>query len=178
MYKISPQMIKHKMVVNWVTFNRIFLFLFNGILLVSCHTTKVVSRNEHEIIKNNCSGFTFNHTNKYEQIPDSVILYGTIKICATGNRVAHSTILIAHDSGEEFKTKADKNGTFKITIKEGFNKIRVDGGAAYIDIPYIYMGIFGGCIEMNLDLMDVVSIVNELNDTSLKKEVEKLRKVR
>ena len=170
------QMDKHKKVVNWIVTNRFLFFIASGLLLISCHTKIIVNRNDNDIIKNNCSGFTLNHTTKYQQIPDSVILYGKIKICATGMRVANSTILITHDSGTEFKTQTDKNGNYKIIIREGFNKIRVDGSSSYIEIPSTYLGIFGGCIEMDMNLMSVISIVNEMNDKSLKKEVEKLRK--
>ncbi|MCS3552729.1 MULTISPECIES: hypothetical protein [unclassified Sphingobacterium] len=169
------QMDKLKKAKNWIAKNKLILFIVT-LIISSCQSQYINGRKYVDVTKENCGKFTLNYSQVYSDFPDSISIYGNIKICATGEKSSNAAVLFTGELGKEFKTKADSKGNYKVKIIPGFYKIHITGSSSYLQIPDMYLGDHGNVIQMDFDLIRVPVLDDSSKDKSLEKELKHLKK--
>jgi len=114
--------------------------------------------NEQEKLwSDNCSGYTFNYTDKFPGETDSVTVYGKIYVCSTG-KIPSETILSFYNEKDslEKQIKVDRTGKYQVRLKAGaYERIEAISWGAKILIPQVYLGEVGSSMNIDLKLLRI-----------------------
>ncbi len=114
-----------------------------------------IVKDQENVWKNNCSGYTFNYTDKFPEEMDTVTVYGKVRICSTGKTPYKTTISFFDKNGTlAKKIEVDKSGKYQVRLKEGhYDRIVAVAFGASIIIPSISLGEVGSSMNIDLKLL-------------------------
>jgi len=121
------------------------------------HLDRDYDKEQEKLWSNNCSGYTFNYTDKFPNEKDSVTVYGKIRVCSTGKTPSSTTISFYNRDGSlEKKIKADRSGIYQVKLKAGYyDRIEAVSLGAEIFVPHVYLGLVGSSMNIDLKLLRI-----------------------
>ena len=114
-------------------------------------------KSQEKLWKNNCSGYTFNYTDKFPEEKDTVTVYGKVKVCSTGKTPYSTTISFFNRDGTMVKKiNVDRSGKYEVRLKKGiYSSIEATAEGSLIFVPPSYLGEVGSSLNLDLKLLRV-----------------------
>lgn len=145
----------------------------------SCNTRKYHKGPSTSFDSKNCIKYTLFYKEKASLISEDALLIvsGRTHVCSTKKIISGVEIKVYNSNKKELiKISSDKNGYFSFKIKPGYYSLTARTSGNTLTIPESYFGDFGNFLEMNMYLSSYPVLINELNDPTLSKEIDKLKK--
>lgn len=129
------------------------------LLLSSCYTNRPqrINCRGHEIKQ-----YYSNHTS-----PDTILIYGRIKLCETGKASSYAKLIFNSKGGKTYYARADKRGHYKLEMEERYfnGKVIVTSGEnrpfAKFTIEDVFLG-YGNTFEVNVSLYNYATFLNAM----------------
>ncbi|TQM50449.1 hypothetical protein BDE36_2195 [Arcticibacter tournemirensis] len=162
--------------------NMLVLLPLLSLLICSCFTRKADRERDDQsrIWSDNCSGYTFNYTDKFNNEDDcrndSVTIYGKVRYCSMHKKLPGSTICFLEGDSLKFSTRADKRGYYEIKIKRGVYSIIAEGSRGSLLIPRVLLGQMGCSMNIDMKLLRHYVFIHSMQLT--RKDIRQIKKNR
>lgn len=150
-----------------------FIFITN-----SCIINRYQKQPNSDFDSRNCVKYTLFYKEKMNGISgDSLLVTGKTQVCASKKILRWVDIVVYDDSKKEIiNISSDEKGNFSFKIKSGYYSLRASCVGYDLQIPKSYFGDFGNALKMNMFLSSHPVMTQEINDPTLSKEIDKLKK--